>query len=71
MEDEKDQRDMKDGKVLCPVCGKSRVGDFDICPVCGWSNDYVQAEDPDFKHGDNCMSLNEARKAWKEGREIY
>ncbi len=28
-------------------------------------------EDPDFKHGDNTMYLNEARKAWKEGREIY
>lgn len=22
--------------MKCPVCGKSVVGDFDICPVCGW-----------------------------------
>lgn len=57
--------------VKCPCCGKSDVDDFDTCPVCGWANDYAQAADPDLEHGDNTMSLNEARKAWKEGREIY
>ena len=55
----------------CPVCGKSLVNDFDVCPVCGWSNDYGQLNDPDMTECDNVMSLNHARKAWKEGKKIY
>lgn len=55
----------------CPVCGKTRLTSFETCPVCGWSNDYVQFEYPDMENGDNTMSLNQARKAWKEGKEIY
>lgn len=56
--------------VTCPVCGKSKLSSFEICPVCGWSNDYVQLEYPDMENGDNAMSLNQARKAWKEGKKI-
>lgn len=28
-------------------------------------------QNPDFDGGANKMSLNEARKAWKEGMQIY
>ena len=50
---------------LCPCCGKAQVGLFDPCPVCGWWNDYAQSADPDFADGENKMSLNEARAAYR------
>lgn len=46
------------------------VSEHDICEVCFWQNDSVQLYDPDFSGGANIMSLNEARKAWKEGRKV-
>lgn len=46
------------------------VAEHDICEVCLWQNDYVQLDDPDFSGGANEMSLNEARKAYKEGKEV-
>lgn len=55
----------------CPVCGETEVYDFQTCTNCGWGNDIVQHRFPDMKDGDNTMSLNEARQAYKEGREIY
>lgn len=57
-------------KDICPCCGKSKVGYFDICEVCGWSNDYAQAACPDLPHGDNAMSLNEAKEAYRKGLPI-
>lgn len=59
-------------KCLC--CGKGTVKGnqlYDICSICGWEDDPVQAKNPEFAGGANKMSLNEARKAWKEGRQIY
>lgn len=56
----------KEGFV-CPVCGKftfEKLGDFEICAVCGWENDKVQFLDPDFRGGANSMSLNEAREKY-------
>ena len=57
-------------KIKCPCCGKTMVSEHDICEVCFWQNDPVQLYDPDFSGGANMMSLNEARKAWKEGRKV-
>lgn len=57
-------------KIPCPCCGKTMVAEHDICEVCLWQNDYVQLDDPDFSGGANEMSLNEARKAYKEGKEV-
>jgi len=57
-------------KIPCPCCGKTRVDEFDICDECFWENDPVQFDDPDFAGGANEMSLNEARKAYREGREV-
>lgn len=57
--------------VKCPVCGKhdfKEDNNFDICPVCGWENDGVQLDDPDFEGGANDMSLNQAKKAYAEGK---
>lgn len=61
------------GKVKCPVC---REGEFlegtcyGVCPVCGWRDDHWQNEHPEVDGCANSMSLNQARKAWKEGDPI-
>ena len=56
-------------KIKCPVCGKyefEEENDFDICEVCGWENDGLQMDNPDYKGGANKESLNEARKIYQE-----
>lgn len=56
---------------MCPVCGKHEFSDaFEKCPVCNWENDYVQESNPEWANCANEMSLNDARKAYAEGREI-
>lgn len=60
-------------KHICPVCGKyefEESGSFDICPVCGWGDDPLQADEPDYDRGFNHMSLNEAKAAYAKGQEI-
>ncbi len=59
------------GRQVCACCGKAVVDFFDICEICGWENDLLQNKKPDFKGGANKMSLNEAKKAYAEGRGIY
>ena len=69
MEDEEGYTE--DSKVTCPVCGKYEFfdeGDYDVCPVCFWENDPIQYDDPDYEGGANEMSLNQARKSYKEGK---
>lgn len=54
---------------LCPVCGDFEFecrGSDDICEVCGWQDDIVQELNPDEDCCMNRMSLNQARKAWRE-----
>jgi hypothetical protein len=50
----------------CPCCGY-RVGvtSYDICDVCGWENDPVQAADPDYPSGANPISLREGQRNFK------
>jgi anaerobic ribonucleoside-triphosphate reductase len=53
----------------CPCCGAKVIvepGNYEICKNCGWEDDPVQREDPNFKGGANAASLNEARAAWAE-----
>ena len=63
---------MKEYRHLCPVCKKFvfRIREMN-CPICNWYNFELQEDIPDWKKMDNIMSLNEAREAYKEGREIY
>ena len=44
-------------KIACPVCGKSQVEEYEICPVCFWENDPVQLWKPQLAGGANQMSL--------------
>ncbi|MCR5559648.1 MAG: hypothetical protein K6F62_04760 [Schwartzia sp.] len=61
-------------EYICPCCGKKgkeEEGASDVCVYCGWEEDIVQEADPDYRGGANKMSLNEAKKAFKEGRAVY
>ena len=54
----------------CVCCGCKTIseptpGTYEVCPVCGWEDDPVQAEDPDYAGGANEVSLNEARKNYR------
>lgn len=58
--------------VPCPCCGIGLVSEgheFDICEVCGWEDDPVQFEDPDYSGGANRISLNEARQIYLAKRK--
>jgi hypothetical protein len=58
----------------CPCCGKKTLterGNYEICKVCGWEDDDIQSDDPDYAGGANHISLNEAQKAWAEGKDIH
>ena len=58
------------GPAVCPVCGEYTFTEpHDICPVCGWEEDMVQQEDPDFAGGANKMSLNEAKRKWQSAHK--
>lgn len=67
----KEENDFTDERRVCACCGKSVVDSFEVCNICGWENDSVQNDDPDYAGGANHMSLNEAKQAFKEGRKIY
>ena len=57
-------------KIACPVCGKSLVEEYEICPVCFWENDPVQLWKPQLAGGANQMSLEQARAAYARGEEV-
>lgn len=60
-------------KFLCACCGQKTLEceDFyEICPVCGWEDDPLQRDEPDYQGGANQMSLNEAKEAYKNGLPI-
>jgi hypothetical protein len=55
--------------LRCLCCGSAVIavrGAYEICQVCGWEDDPVQAADPDSRGGANKASLNGARRAWTE-----
>ncbi|MFJ5357451.1 CPCC family cysteine-rich protein [Pectobacterium sp. CHL-2024] len=57
----------------CPCCGEHEfevLGEYDICSNCGWEYDPVQSREPNYAGGANKMSLNEARKAFKNGQKV-
>lgn len=58
----------------CPCCEKETLNPeydgFEICSICGWQDDGYQKEHPDEGGCANIMSLNEAKKAYKEGRKV-
>ncbi len=66
----------KYGYIPCPCCGsvevpKGEAGLYYVCTNCGWENDEIQRDKPDYDGGANRMSLNEAKEAYKKGLPIY
>jgi len=66
---------MKEKKLYqCDCCGQytlTRKDYYKICPVCGWTDDSIYRKYPDEHFGGpNIMSLNEAREAFKQGKEV-
>ena len=53
-------------KYKCPCCGyytlSDNQGNYEICPVCYWEDDPIQAEDEELEGGANKVSLAQARK---------
>ena len=55
-------------KYQCPCCGYytfDEPNSFEICDVCFWQDDGVQADNPDYLGGPNHISLNQARQNYK------
>lgn len=51
---------------VCEYCTFEVLGDWDICPVCGWNSDPMQEAMPDDPVGSNKVSLNQARQNFQE-----
>ncbi len=54
---------VKSNKYFC--CGQQDVEFFDICDICGWQNDGLQNDKPDYACGANKESLNEYKAKWQ------
>lgn len=57
---------MNDRKI-CPVCRKHHFEDedsYEVCPVCGWEDDPLQRDEPDFEGGANVLSLNQFKEEY-------
>lgn len=44
---------------------------YEYCPVCNWYHNLLQKLRIDAKNMDNTLSLNQAKEAYKQGKEIY
>ena len=58
----------------CPLCGQyefERYNSMDFCPVCGWFDDALYEEDPDYCGGFYTISLSEARKLWNSCEMVF
>jgi hypothetical protein len=58
----------------CPVCGKFDFeeewdGYFDSCDVCGWENDPIQLDSPDYEGGANALSLNQFKVEYEAAQK--
>ena len=63
-----------DGKIICPICGKTEFeswGDYDDCPICGWYNDGLQYNDHNYEGGCNKKSVNQYKKEWEEKNKSH
>ena len=58
----------------CPCCGSQNEVDYEggysICSVCGWEDDRYQRRYPDETGANGKLTLNQARKMWKNGETL-
>lgn len=60
-------------KFRCPCCGEKTLAEqnaWEICDVCGWEDDPLQHDEPDYGGGANSMSLNQAKEAYMQGKQV-
>lgn len=61
-------------QTKCPVCNSlifmDSVGNGDKCKNCGWDHSKIHDEFPDRVICPNLISLNKARKLYKEGKSF-
>ena len=69
-------KNKRTGKIIecppykCKLCGLGDIENiFDICDYCGWEDDGLQNDEPDYMGGANQMSLNQYKKFWEENKE--
>jgi hypothetical protein len=48
----------------CPCCGYKTFlhepkGHYDVCEVCGWEDDPIQLNDPDYEGGANSINFQQ------------
>ncbi len=56
---------------LCKVCGLGHIeNSYSICSVCGWEDDDIQNDNPNYMGGANKMSLNQYKEFWKNNKEL-
>ena len=54
----------------CKMCGLGDIKHcFYICEYCGWEDDSLQNDEPDYFGGANEMSLNQYREFWNNNKE--
>lgn len=60
-------------KIKCYICGTEFMGsDSDECPYCYWGYTGIEAlNDPNEKDAYNLMSIEEAKKRFASGTDIY
>lgn len=60
-------------KKICPCCGigfvDAEYDSNDICEICGWEDDSLQNNDPDYAGGANEDSLNQHRQWFFDERK--
>jgi hypothetical protein len=64
---ERQVKNMDQKNKSCSCCGFLTLPSdslFEICPICGWQDDPVQNDDPDYAGGANMQSLNEYQAKW-------
>ena len=61
---------MMNNRKKCPCCGKyefEEIDFYEVCPICGWEDDPLQRDDPDYEGGANELSLNQHRAKYESG----
>lgn len=61
-------------EMRCPICGgteftESTYDSYLLC-VCGWLQDPWQEENPDDESGANYLTLNDAKKYFRQGKDL-
>ena len=64
------KKDVEHPPYKCKLCGMGDIEEIhDICNYCGWEDDGVQHDNPDFVGGANKMSFNQYKFFWEYNKD--